>query len=90
MKRITLPLLLIILVLVASQAWAMSSTNYRLDWFTPLTSSGGSASSTNYTGNFCVGQSVSGYASSPGYAAGLGYWYGAAGDYRIYLPLIMK
>ena len=90
MKRITLLLLLIALVLVVNQTWAMFSTNYRLDWYTPLTSSGGPASSTNYAGNFSVGQSVIGYASSTGYTAGLGYWYGAAGGYRVYLPLISK
>lgn len=90
MKRITLLLLLIILVLIVNQAWAMSSTNYKLDWFTPLTSSGGPASSAHYAGNFSVGQSVIGYASGSSYTAGLGYWYGTAGGYRIYLPLILK
>lgn len=90
MKHLTILLMLIGLLLFASTALAMSSANYRLDWFTPLTSSGDSASSTNYAGNFSVGQSVIGYASSPGYTAGLGYWSGAGGSYRIFLPLIMK
>ena len=90
MKRLSMLLMLIGLLLFASTALAMSSANYRLDWFTPLTSSGGLASSSNYAGNFSVGQSVIGYASSPGYAVGLGYWYGATGGYRVYLPLIMK
>lgn len=89
------PLLMLLMVLLcalwlAQGALAMSSTNYRLDWYTPLTSSGGPASSTNYAGNFSVGQSVIGYASSTGYTAGLGYWYGAAGGYKVYLPVVLK
>jgi hypothetical protein len=90
MKRILILLMLIGLLLFASSALAMSSANYRLDWFAPLTSSGGSASSTHYAGNFSVGQAVIGSAGSTGYTAGLGYWYGAAISYRLYLPLILK
>jgi hypothetical protein len=90
MKRILMLLILLGLLLIAGSALAMSSTNYRLDWFAPLTSSGGPASSTNYAGNFSVGQAVIGYAGSTGYAAGLGYWYGTAGGYTIYLPVVLR
>jgi hypothetical protein len=90
MKRILMLLMLLGLLLGASQALAMSSTHFRLDWFAPLTSSGDPASSTHYTGNFSVGQAVIGYASSTGYTAGLGYWYGAAGGYQIYLPVVLR
>lgn len=91
MKRIMLLLLAIALVLVVNQAWAMSSTNYRLDWFTPLTGSGGgSATSAHYAANFTVGQSVIGTSTSTNYQTGLGYWYGAVGGLRVYLPLILK
>ena len=91
MKRITLLLLLIGLVLVVNQAWAMSSTNYRLDWSTALVGGGGgAASSTSYAINFTVGQTAIGASSSTNYGTGLGYWYGTAGGYRIYLPLILK
>jgi hypothetical protein len=91
MKRLTLLLLLIALVLVVNQAWAMSSTNYRLDWFTPLTSGGGGpATSAHYAANFTVGQTAVGASASTNYKVGLGYWHGAAGSYRIYLPLILK
>jgi hypothetical protein len=89
------PLLMALLILLgvlwlAQGALAMSSTNYRLDWYVPLTSSGGPASSTNYVGNFSVGQAVIGYASSTDYTTGLGYWYGVAGGYKVYLPLLLK
>ena len=91
-KRTWIMITVIVLggLLLVEVATAMSSTNYRLDWYTPLTSSGGPASSTNYAGNFSVGQAVVGYANSTDYAAGLGYWYGASGPYQVFLPLIMK
>jgi hypothetical protein len=91
-KRTWIMIAVIVLggLLLVEVAAGMSSTNYRLDWYTPLTSSGGPASSTNYAGNFSVGQAVIGYASSTGYTVGLGYWYGAAGGYKVYLPLIWK
>ena len=90
MKRILMLLMLLGLLLFAGRALAMSSTNYRLDWFAPLTSSGGPAGSTHYAGDFSVGQSVVGHASSTGYTAGLGYWYGAAGGYQVYLPIVLR
>ncbi|CAG0930148.1 hypothetical protein TFLX_01624 [Thermoflexales bacterium] len=91
MKRITLLLLLIVLVLAVNQAWAMSSTHYKLDWFTPLTSSGGGpATSAHYAANFTIGQTVIGASASTNYKVGLGYWYGALGGSRVYLPLILK
>ncbi|MCJ7642217.1 MAG: hypothetical protein MUO29_10040 [Desulfobacterales bacterium] len=63
----------------------------RLDWFTPLTGGGGGpASSANYAVNLTVGQAVIGASSSANYGGGVGYWYGAAAQYRIYLPLLLR
>jgi hypothetical protein len=82
--------LLCVLVLIGS-VLAMSSTNYRLDWFTPLTGGGGGpAGSTNYAVNLTVGQTASGAASSPSYQACLGYWCGTGGQWRVYLPLVVR
>jgi hypothetical protein len=64
--------------------------NYRLDWFTPLTGSGGPASSANYAVNLTVGQSAIGASSSTNYGSCLGYWCGAAVEYRIFLPLVLR
>jgi hypothetical protein len=89
MKRAMLSLLVVVLLLGAGGVLAMSSTNYRLDWFTPLTGGGGPASSANYAVNLTVGQSVIGTSSSTNYAVGLGYWYGI-GRYRTYLPLVVR
>ncbi len=91
MKRIVILLALVIVLLLTSRALAMSSDHYRLDWFTPLTSGGGgAASSTNYAVNFTIGQSVIGMASSTNYGGCLGYWCGAAAQYRVYLPLVLR
>lgn len=90
-KRRILPLLLgaLCLFLIAHSVLAMSSTNYRLDWFTPLTGSGGPASSTNYTVNVTVGQTAIGLSASTSYAGCLGYACDS-GASRLYLPLVIR
>jgi len=92
MKRKTILLaLLIIFLLLTSSALAMSSTNYKLDWFVPLTGSGGSEmSSTNYKAYVTVGQTAIGASASANYGACLGYWCGQLPGGRLHLPLIMR
>jgi len=88
---VTVLLALTAILLLASSALAMSSTNYRLDWFTPMTGGGGApASSARYAVNFTVGQTAIGVSSSANYGVGLGYWYGAAAQFRIFLPLLLR
>jgi len=82
--------MLVILFLLAGRALAMRSEHYWLDWFVPLTGSGGAASSTNYAVNFTVGQSAIGAYTSANYRACLGYWCGAGAQYRVYLPLVLR
>jgi hypothetical protein len=78
-------------LLVTGVVLAMSSTNYRLDWITPLTGSGGgAASSDHYAINFTVGQTVIGTSDSSNYVGCLGYWCGGAAERRIYLPLVLR
>lgn len=78
-------------LLAAQIALAMSSTHYQLDWFTPLTTSGGgAATSAHYASNVTVGQSAYNASASSSYKVGLGYWYGVSSSYRVCLPLIMK
>ncbi len=90
MKRKVILLTLAVLLLLTSSVLAMSSTNYRLDWFTPLTGGGGGASnSTNYAVNFTVGQSAIGTSSSTNYGGCLGYWCGIR-EYRVFLPLVLR
>jgi hypothetical protein len=92
-QRLLIAIVVVLLggLLLAQIVLAMSSTHYKLDWFTPLTGGGGGAtSSTHYVVNFTIGQSAYDASASTSYKAGLGYWYGAAGSYRIYLPLLLK
>ena len=82
---------LFVLCLLAGSALAMYSSNYRLDWFTPLTGGGGGmAHSTNYAVNLTIGQAAIGGLSSTHYAVGLGYWYGVEQQLRVYLPIVIK
>jgi len=94
MKRARLFLILIAFLLLGGSALAMSSANYRLDWFSPLTGSGGAASSTNYAVNFTVGQSAIGASSSRSYGGCLGYWcetaVAVAEGHEIHLPLLLR
>ena len=89
MKRTAVLLALIALLLLAGKVLAMSSDHYRLDWFIPLTGSGGAASSTNYAVNLTVGQTVIGVSESPHYQGCLGYWCGEF-EHRVYLPLLLR
>jgi len=92
MKRITILLAVIaLLLLVAGSALAMSSTNYRMDWFIPMTGGGGTSSSAEYAANFTVGQTVVGASASDHFGSGLGYWYGLLSDLiSNFLALVMK
>ncbi len=79
------------LLLLAAGVLAMSSANYWLDWFTPLTGGGGGrASSAHYAVNFTIGQSAIGTSASTHYQGCLGYWCGAGIPYRVYLPLVLR
>jgi hypothetical protein len=91
MKRKAILITLLLLLLLAHGAQAMSSANFALDWFTPLTSGGGGPSvSANYAANFTIGQTAIGASSSAHYSSGLGYWYGILQQFRIRLPLVTK
>lgn len=67
-------LALLLLLLLPSSGKAMNSANYRLDWFAPMTGTGGASISLNYSMDLTVGQTVTGSEASPGYAMNLGYW----------------
>ena len=92
MKRTTLILVLALLfILLAGSALAMHSANYQINWFTPLTSSGGgNASSSNFSVAYTVGQSVIGKSSSAHFETCLGYWCGTENGYTIFLPLALQ
>jgi hypothetical protein len=91
MRRLFILLMLVALLPIAGGAAAISSTDYRMDWFTPLTTGGGGGmASTAYAANLSVGQTAIGNAASASYGLGLGYWYGAFPGSRIYLPVVLR
>jgi hypothetical protein len=90
MRQMTFLVVLLALLLLVGVASAMSSVNYRLDWFVPLTGSGGAASSANYAVNFTVGQTAIGASTSANYGGCLGYWCGVVAQRRVYLPLVLR
>jgi hypothetical protein len=92
-RRIFLCLALALLcaVILAGGVLALSSGQYRLDWFTPLTTGGGGqASSDHYALHLSVGQVARGAPSSPHYQLCLGYWCGAGFRDWVYLPLVTR
>ena len=92
-KKRILPILVALLLVLwlAGSALAMTSPTYRLDWYTPATSSGGGFSiSAHYAVNLTVGQAATGSASSPSYKAGLGYWPGILVQWLVRLPIVIK
>ncbi len=92
MKRKVFLISLLLLLLLVQGVQAMESTNFRLDWFTLIDSSGGDhASSAHYAANYTIGQTVIGSSGSHNYHAGLGYWSGLITHFfRYSLPFIAK
>jgi hypothetical protein len=94
-RTVLIVALLLVGLLFFSHAQAMFSTNFRLDWFTPMTAGGGGpTSSAHYAANFTVGQTVIGTSASQHYGSRLGYWYGFLTsflhNFHDFLPLVMK
>lgn len=82
-------LVLTLLLILISSVTAMSSPSYRLDWFAPMTGSGGTSSSAHYTMSMTVGQTASGLAESAHYSANLGFWQDIFTIFT-YLPVLSK
>ena len=88
--RVTIIVLIIVcLVLLTSSVLAGQFANYRLDWFTPLTSGGGGpSSSANYAADITIGQTASKVSTGGLYTVSLGYWAGIWLGTYIHLPII--
>jgi hypothetical protein len=80
-------------LLVVSGVFAMSSTNYAIEWDV-IGGGGEPISSTSYSMNSTVGQGIIGSKSSTSYQLDSGYWPGVIavqiGPFRIYLPIILR
>lgn len=84
-------LALVICLVLTTGVFAMSSTNYRIDWIVPLTGGGGAAESAHYATHLTIGQSVIGQGVSAGSQAGLGFWYGVPeASWELFLPLTIR
>jgi hypothetical protein len=92
MKRASTYLIILALLLLGTgSALAMTSPNFHLDWFVPMTGGGGGqASSTHYAANFTVGQTVIGTSASQHYGTRLGYWQKVLFDLLNFLPFIVR
>jgi hypothetical protein len=76
MKRQGLPLFLVMgLLLMAGTAYAMSSRNFRLDWYDQLSGAGGpQLASETFAGDVTVGQPAIRASTSVSYSVQMGYW----------------
>ncbi len=91
MRPIELLIAFLAFLLVATNVMAMSSMNYRFEWFTPGTSGGGGTmNSTHFAANVTVGQTISGHSDSTNYTTGLGYWSGVPLEWLLHLPAILR
>lgn len=91
MKQIViLFVMLLSLFLFVVGAMAMSSDQYRLDWYVPLSGSGAKTSSAHYQASLTVGQVAIGEASSTNFTTGLGYWFGLFREWLAHLPTVLK
>ena len=90
MKRSLFLLSLLTLLLVAAAA-VTAATGYDLSWWT-VDSGGGTSSSAggNYTLSGTIGQPDAGTMTDGSYRLEGGFWGGAAAQYRIYLPLMLR
>jgi hypothetical protein len=91
MKQITIPLILVAFLLLASAVLAQSGNGYGLSWWT--VDGGGYTFSTggDYTLGGTIGQPDAGVLSGGDYTLGGGFWGGGAvAGYNVYLPLILK
>ena len=90
-KRIMIVSFILCALLLVEGASAMSSANFRMDWFTPLDGSSGESASADYEAYFTVGQVGNGVSAGPGDHACLGYWCSEyAVTYGVYLPLLSR
>jgi hypothetical protein len=90
MRGFTLAALLVGTVLLMIGGGAVAQEGYDLSWWTA--DGGGETFSTggNYSLGGTVGQPDAGLLTGPGYTLTGGFWSGAGGPYRVYLPLVMR
>jgi len=91
-RRITYLALLLagaLALLPVSAALAQSGGNYDLSWWT-VDGGGGTSSGGGYTLQGTAGQPDAATWSGGDYTLTGGFWSGAAVEYRVYLPLVLR
>jgi hypothetical protein len=89
MKRLVSLVALVALLMLASVAWAGSSTNFTLSPEV-LAAGGQPAASSGYRLASTVGQPFVGLSSGTGAAACSGYWCRFLAEHKIMLPLVLR
>lgn len=85
-------ILLTILLLLASGAWAIAAEPFDLSWMT-FDGGGGTSRGGGYTLGGTVGQPDAGLMAGGEYTLGGGFWGGGAlvrAAYDVYLPLVVR
>jgi len=77
------------LLLFVPLALAQSDGGYDLSWWT-VDAGGGFSTGGGYTLGGTVGQPDAGFLVGNGYALTGGFWGGAVGTYRLFLPLVVR
>jgi hypothetical protein len=75
---------------LAQQGDEVRDGGYDLSWWTVDGGGGAASSGPGYLLGGTVGQPDAGVLSGPGYTLTGGFWQGAAGIYRVYLPLVVR
>jgi hypothetical protein len=95
MKRLTKPvaiILLLALALLLATAMILAqarSAGYDLAWWT-VDGGGGTSSGDGYTLSGTIGQPDAGVWQGNSYTLAGGFWGGAAAQYNVYLPLVLR
>lgn len=90
MKRRAILLSLVAFLVLAGVVLALAPPPApQIDWWV-ISAGGGHAEAGIYTLDATIGQPVVGTAAHGGFELCAGFWCGAAGEYTVYLPAIMK
>ena len=88
-KVMVLSVALLCGLLLAGLVRAMSLASYAINWDV-IGGGGGPISSASYALNSTIGQAVVGVATDANDELCSGFWCGAAAEYSIYLPLVLR
>jgi hypothetical protein len=76
-------------LVLMSPSRAMHSDQYAVEW-SAVGTGGWPMGSSQFDLDSTAGQAATGSSESPGYALCAGYWCGAAVEYEVHLPLILR